>query len=377
MIHAQALHLVKGDQHPREEELVLLLQRKGESVDDRTKDLQQLGNAVEPFCLVGELEKDVVDGAADEGPQVEELAVDAVQGRLQEVPFPRIFGVEQLQELEDEAVVDVCFRDVGVEVLALDEAKEELVHDLDVRPGDFQDGLVLLGVESVALRVHGRRDGAEEVLGEHVDYDGVHGLGDDLAVVGHVVQELVEGQALDLLGLHIGAGIVEVEDDVALLDLLHEQILTAPGGDLVEAGELLQLAVGGDLEPRRMLPPGRLWAVEHVLGSLLQPVVHQRLLAGLWRSEIVRHGLGRAGRGDVLSGLLCVSHGPANRPATDTGAGVLSYRSARADDDGRGQSAMSTGRAAAVGGLRLSTNAAVSVGQARVEPRIAVLALGS
>lgn len=39
MVHAQALHLVHGQQHTSKEQLVLLLQWQRESVDDRTQDL--------------------------------------------------------------------------------------------------------------------------------------------------------------------------------------------------------------------------------------------------------------------------------------------------------------------------------------------------
>ncbi len=187
MVHAQTLHLVKRDQDSCEEEFMLLLQGEGKAVDDGAQDLQQLGNAVEPLGFVGELEEDVVDGTTDEGPEVEEFAIYAMQGRLQKVPFPRILGIEQLEELKHKAVVDVRLGDVCVEVLAFDEAKEKLVHNLDVRPGNFQHGLVLFRIESLALRVHGRRNRAEKVLGKHADDDWVHGLRDDLSVIGHIV----------------------------------------------------------------------------------------------------------------------------------------------------------------------------------------------
>jgi hypothetical protein len=238
VVHAQALHLVKGDQDPCKEELVFLLKGEGEAVDDGTQYLQQLGDSIKSLGFVGELEEDVVDGAANEGPEVEEFAVYAVQGGLQEVPLSGILGIKQLEKLEDEAVVDVCLCDVRVEVLALDKPEEELVHNLNMGPGDFQNGFVLFRVKCLALRVHRRWDRAEQVLGKHANDDRVHGLRDDLPVVGNIVQELVEGQSFDFLGLHIGAGVVEVKNDIALLDLLHEEILAASGGHLVEAGEL-------------------------------------------------------------------------------------------------------------------------------------------
>lgn len=55
-------------------------------------------------------------------------------------------------------LVYVTLGDVCVEVGALDEAEEEFVDNLKVRPGEFEDGLVLFGIECVARRVHRRRN---------------------------------------------------------------------------------------------------------------------------------------------------------------------------------------------------------------------------
>lgn len=96
-------------------------------------------------------------------------------------------------------MVDVRLGDVRVEVLALDKAEEEFVNDLDMRPRYFQDRLVLLRVKCLALRVHWGWDGTEQVLGEHLYDERVHFLRDDLAVVSHIVEQLVQSQALDLL----------------------------------------------------------------------------------------------------------------------------------------------------------------------------------
>lgn len=300
MVHAQTLDLVQWYQYPGQECLVLLLQRKGEAVDDGAENLEEFGNSIETLRLVGELEEDVVDGAADKGPQVEKLAIDAMEGRLEEIPLPGILRVEQLEQREDEAVVDVRLGDVGVEVLALDEAQEELVHDLDMRPGHLQHGLVFLRIESLALGIHGWRDGSEQILGEHLDDAGVHGLRDDLPVVSDVVEELVQGESLDLFRLHVAASIVEIEDDIALVNLLHEQVLASVGRDFVETRQLLQLAVGGDVEARRVLTLRRPQAFGYVLGGLVQSIEHERLGAGLGGRQVMGHGLrGTRGR-DVL-----------------------------------------------------------------------------
>jgi hypothetical protein len=50
-------------------------------------------------------------------------------------------------------------------------------------------------------------------------------------------------QSLDLLGFHIGRWVVEVEDDIALIDLLHEQILSAIGRYFMEARQLFQFSL--------------------------------------------------------------------------------------------------------------------------------------
>lgn len=65
MVHAEALHLVHGQEHPGQEELVFLLQGQSESVDDGAQNFEQLSDSVVAFCFIHELEEDVVDGPAD------------------------------------------------------------------------------------------------------------------------------------------------------------------------------------------------------------------------------------------------------------------------------------------------------------------------
>ncbi len=78
---------------------MLILEGEGKAVDDAAQDLQQLRYPVVPLHLVHKLKEDVVDGAADEGAEVQELAVDAVQGGLEEVALPRVLAVKELQQL--------------------------------------------------------------------------------------------------------------------------------------------------------------------------------------------------------------------------------------------------------------------------------------
>lgn len=65
MIHAETLDLVERNQHSCQEELVLLLKRQGETVDDGAQDFQQLCNTIEPLGFIGELEEDIVDRPSD------------------------------------------------------------------------------------------------------------------------------------------------------------------------------------------------------------------------------------------------------------------------------------------------------------------------
>jgi hypothetical protein len=90
---------MQGNEDPRKEKLMLLLQWKRETINNGAENLKKFGDAIESLRLVNELEKDVVDGAADVRAEVEELPVYAMESGLQEIAFSRIFRVEQLQQL--------------------------------------------------------------------------------------------------------------------------------------------------------------------------------------------------------------------------------------------------------------------------------------
>lgn len=99
MIHAEALDLVKWKQHTSQEQLVLLLQREREAVDNGTQDFQQLGNAIEALRFVCELEEDIVDRSPNIRPEIQELAVNAVQRCFEEIALPRVLRIKQFQKL--------------------------------------------------------------------------------------------------------------------------------------------------------------------------------------------------------------------------------------------------------------------------------------
>lgn len=150
-------------ENPHQEGLVLLLQWKCEAVDDRTEYLQQFRDAIMPLRLVDEMEEDVVDATSDRCTEVEELPVDSVKCRLEEVAFSRILRVEEFEEVEDEGLVNIAFGEVGVEVWALDKTQEEFVHHLEMWPRQLEDWLIFLGIIGVTLRIGGRGYCSEEV----------------------------------------------------------------------------------------------------------------------------------------------------------------------------------------------------------------------
>lgn len=73
---------------------MFLLERQCETVDNGAQNFQQLSDSIVSFGLIHELEENVVDRTSDVGPQVQEFSVNTVQGSLEEVTFPRIFGVK-------------------------------------------------------------------------------------------------------------------------------------------------------------------------------------------------------------------------------------------------------------------------------------------
>lgn len=94
MIHAKTLHLVKRNQNTGQEELMLFLERQSEAVDNRPENFQQFRDTIEALSLVDELEEYVVDRSPNVGSEVEEFAVNAVKGGLEEIALSGILGVE-------------------------------------------------------------------------------------------------------------------------------------------------------------------------------------------------------------------------------------------------------------------------------------------
>jgi hypothetical protein len=60
-------------------------------------------------------------------------------------------------------LVNVSLGEIGIEIWALDEAEEKFVHNLEMRPGEFQDRLVFFRVKSIAGGVDRRGYRSEEI----------------------------------------------------------------------------------------------------------------------------------------------------------------------------------------------------------------------
>ena len=65
--------------------------------------------------------------------------------------------------LQDEVVIDKLFGDIGAKVGRLDEAKEELVDDLEMWPCQFENRFVFFRIKCVACWIDLRRNRSKEV----------------------------------------------------------------------------------------------------------------------------------------------------------------------------------------------------------------------
>jgi len=105
---------VERNESAREELLVLVLEGKRKTINDRSQDFEEFCNTIVALGLVDKPIEHVGDRLADERTVWHEFAVDTVQDRLQVVAFPRILRVKQFQESSDEVCIDVFARDFGL-----------------------------------------------------------------------------------------------------------------------------------------------------------------------------------------------------------------------------------------------------------------------
>ena len=105
------------------------------------------------LCLVDEVEEDIVDASSNGSTEVQEFSVYPMKSGFEEVALARILGVEELEKVKDECLINVSLGKVGVEIRALDETQEEFVDNLEMWPCEFEHGLVLFGIVRVSCRV--------------------------------------------------------------------------------------------------------------------------------------------------------------------------------------------------------------------------------
>lgn len=79
---------------------MFFLQRQSEAVDDRAEDFEQFSDTIMSFCVVNEVEEDVIHRATYECSKIEEFAIYAMQSGFKEVSFAWIFAIKQIQELD-------------------------------------------------------------------------------------------------------------------------------------------------------------------------------------------------------------------------------------------------------------------------------------
>ena len=99
LVNVEAARLVQRHDDADEEHAMLALEREGEAIDDGAHDLEQLREAVVVLGLVDERVEHVVDALPDEGAQRQELAVQTMQHRLQEIALTRVLAIKQVQQL--------------------------------------------------------------------------------------------------------------------------------------------------------------------------------------------------------------------------------------------------------------------------------------
>lgn len=140
----------------------------------------------------------------------------------------------QATYIQDEVMIDVGLGYVCIEVGRLDEPQEELVNNLEMGPRDLEDRLVLFGIKSFTVIDHRGRYWSEQIRRKHLDDLGIQGLRDDVPIIGDVVEKFMKSLTLDFLALHILRSIVEIENNVALIQFLHKEILPIGRGHFME-----------------------------------------------------------------------------------------------------------------------------------------------
>jgi hypothetical protein len=153
----------------------------------------------------------IVYRPADEGTEIEEFAIYAMQGGLEKIAFSWIFRVKELKEIKDERLINVSFGEIRVKVGTFDESEEKFVDNLEMGPRELQDRFVFLWIESVSGRIDGRGYRAKEVDSKHVHNLGVYVFSNHASLSCDILEHFVQCLGFNLFTLELRTGVIEVE----------------------------------------------------------------------------------------------------------------------------------------------------------------------
>lgn len=117
-----------------------------------------------------------------------------------------------------------------------------------MRPGQFQDRLVFLWVESITRRIYVwwyRSEQIDRKLGlvwrrYHLNDDWIDGVCDDTARSGDILHNFLKRVPLYFFSLQVRQGILEVKDDVTLLQLFDKQVGPFSRDNVLKTGQPFQ-----------------------------------------------------------------------------------------------------------------------------------------
>ena len=192
---------------------MLLLERNGKTVNDGSQNLQEFPNTVVAFRLIDKSIENIGNCSSNERPMAHEFSVNAVQNSFQVIPFPRIFRIKEFHQLKAEGLINVLFGSLSIDFTGNNESQEELVGDLQVGPGGFQDRFVFLWIEVISCR----RQSPTDVGPDHSHEVPLDLLSKDLlsSRCVDVIHKFQKSLALHILASFVRGWIVKGEDDAA------------------------------------------------------------------------------------------------------------------------------------------------------------------
>mmetsp|Transcript_52613 Transcript_52613/g.87146 ORF Transcript_52613/g.87146 Transcript_52613/m.87146 type:complete len:231 (-) Transcript_52613:997-1689(-) len=128
----QKRHLVHRDQHVAQKQNVLLFQRQCKAIDDGAQNLEQLGNAIVAHIQVNHRVQNVVHRLANKRAKRHTTTINAMQNHLEIVAFTRVLRIEQVNHVEQEALVNVATNHLHIR--RHHKTMEKFIHKLQMWP---------------------------------------------------------------------------------------------------------------------------------------------------------------------------------------------------------------------------------------------------